>query len=247
MTALLLSSLAAMAAGVSLQATDGVTLHAVSTLASGARRGVIFVHMEGRSSADWASLGERLSKNGLSSVAVDLRGHGQSSGERDHAAMVNDVTAAADHLAASGVEELVCIGAEIGANLCLLAAGQDTRIQSAALLSPRLNPHGLNAPKAMQAWPAGSVLTVASTDDNSGSKCVDLLARVAGEERAEVVVLADAGVGTQMLSRAPGLEGQLVEWLGSTTDLSAAVVGPRPDTTDNTTVEAEGEKLRTHQ
>lgn len=246
MFGLLLTSLVASAADVSLQTTDGVRLHAATSTASAAKRGVVLVHMEDRSSADWAYLSERLAKSGVTSIAPDLRGHGDSSGERDHEAMVYDVRAAADWLEKNGVEEIVCVGAEVGANLCLLAGRVDPRIRSAALLSPRLNPSGLNAPKAMQSWSDGTVLAIASVDDTPGSKCVDLLARIAGD-RAEVLTLTESGVGTQLLSRAPSLEGQLIEWLSATTLSAATMTGIRPDTTDNTTVEAEGEKLRTHQ
>ncbi|MFT4974994.1 MAG: alpha-beta hydrolase superfamily lysophospholipase [Myxococcota bacterium] len=248
MIALLWAGTVAVAASVSIQTADGVSLRATTEQTAASKRAAVLVHMEGRSSADWASLADRLSKSGISSIAPDLRGHGDSGGERTHTEMVQDVRAATDWLAAQGAEEIVCIGAEIGANLCLMAADDDPRISAAALLSPRLNPSGLNAPRAMQGWTSGSVLAVASTDDSSGSKCVDLLARIAGEDRAEVVVLSDAGVGTQMLSRAPSLEGRLIEWLSASSTLSGAdLVGSRPDTTDSTTVEAEGEMLRTHQ
>jgi alpha-beta hydrolase superfamily lysophospholipase len=246
MIALLGISFAAHAAGVSLQAADGVPIHATVIHPESSTRGAIFVHMEGRTGKDWAFLTERLAKNGLTSIAVDLRGHGQSSGERAHDAMAQDVQAAAAWLADNGVEDIACVGAEIGANLCLIAANEDPRIRSVAALSPRLNPSGLNAPKAMQSW-GGSILAVASAEDAPGSKCVDLLAQIAGDDRAEVVVLSEEGVGTQMLSRSPSLEGTLVDWLSRTELDSADIVGVQPDTTDNTTVEAEGEKLRTHQ
>ena len=239
-------SLAAQAAGINLQAEDGVTLHAAVTQPEASTRGVVFVHMDGRTSEDWVFITERLAKSGLTSIAVDLRGHGQSSGERTHDAMAQDIQAATAWLASNGVEDIACVGAEVGANLCLVAANEDPQIRSVAALSPRLNPHGLNAPRAMQAW-GGSILAVASVEDSPGSKCVDLLAKIAGEERSEVVVLSEEGIGTQLLSRSPSLEGVLVDWLSRTELSSTDVVGIRPDTTDNTTVEAEGEKLRTHQ
>ena len=246
MIGLLGISIAAHAAEVNLQAADGVSIHATVTHPEASTRGVVFVHMEGRTGEDWAFITERLAKNGLTSIAVDLRGHGQSSGDRAHDAMTQDVQAATAWLADHGVEEIACVGAEIGANLCLLAANEDPRIRSVAALSPRLNPSGLNAPKAMKSW-GGSILVVASVEDSPGSKCADLLAQIAGDDRAEVVVLSEEGVGTQMLSRSPSLEGTLVDWLSRTELATTGVVGVRPDTTDNTTLEAEGEKLRTHQ
>lgn len=246
MIGLLGMSVAAQAAGINLHAADGIVIHAAVTQPQASTRGVVFVHMEGRTHEDWAFITERLAKNGLTSIAVDLRGHGQSSGERTHDAMVQDIQAATAWLTGNGIEDISCVGAEVGANLCLIAANEDPQIRSVAALSPRLNPNGLNAPKAMQSW-GGSILAVASVEDSPGSKCVDLLARIAGEERSEVVILSEEGIGTQLLSRSPSLEGVLVEWLSQTELNSTDVVGIRPDTTEHTMVEAEGEKLRTHQ
>lgn len=233
-------------AGVSLETADGVALQAETIVTDGATRGVILVHMEGRSNADWTTVADRLSKNGLSTIAPDLRGHGQSTGEPDATAMVADLQAAADWLGTQGVNEIACVGAELGANLCLSMAKGDERVSAVALLSPRLNVSGHNAPATLQGWSAGRVMVVASVEDVTGSRCLDLLARIAGDDRADAVVLTEDGVGTQLLSRAPSLEGRLVEWLSPELN-DADLVGVRPNTSDETVMEADGEKLQTHQ
>lgn len=249
MLSLLVTCLSAWAGAqpISLRAADGVSLRASVQSPQGAKRGVVMVHMDGRSSADWASLADRLARGGISTVAPDLRGHGESGGSVDYASMVQDVSASVAWLRAQGVEQVVCLGAELGANLCLAAAVQDAAISSVAMLSPQLNHKGLVAPKSMQGYTDRPAMIVVSDDDPGASRCGDILAQLAGE-RAQVVVLAAAGTGTRMLSRDPGLEGRLVAWLSGAVDLQADVgAGFRPSTTEQTTVAAEGEKLRAHQ
>lgn len=233
-------------AGVQLQASDGVALNAETHVSTDATLGVLLVHMNGRSQADWAALSDRVAKNGLTTIAIDLRGHGQSAGDAEPAAMEADLRAAADWLGAQGVSSFSCVGAELGANLCLQLAREDARVSAVALLSPRLNMSGLNAPAMLQGWSSGRLLVAASIDDTSGSRCMELLARIGGDERVEQVVLVEEGVGTQLLSRAPSLEGRLASWLSPGLG-DADLVGVRPDTTDETVIAAEGEKLQTHQ
>ena len=240
------SSVALAAKTVSLSTDDGVALKASAQLTAGASRGVILLHMDGRDRSDWDYLGERIGRSGMTAIAPDLRGHGASSGSRDYPSMVRDVSAAVGWLKQQGVTEISCVGAELGANLCLAAAAQDERITAIAALSPQLNLRGIVAPKAMKGY-AGTALIVASTDDPDASRCADILAKLAGD-RAEYAVLTDAGSGIRMINRDPALEGRILEYLSGAVDLSGDIsAGFRPDTTDDTTVEAEGEKLRIHQ
>ena len=66
----------AWAADVTLQTDDGVKLHAVYNPVKGASRGVVLVHMAGRSAEDWAFIATKLNQSGVATLAVDLRGHG---------------------------------------------------------------------------------------------------------------------------------------------------------------------------
>lgn len=249
MAALLVTSLGAWAAAqpVSLRTADGVSLRATAQTTRGARRGVVMVHMDGRDRTDWDYLADRLARGGMTTVAPDLRGHGESGGSADYPGMVSDVTAAVAWLRAQGVEEIACLGAELGANLCLAAAAQpDSGIASVAMLSPQLNHKGLVAPKDMKAYTDRPAMIVVSDDDPAASRCADILVQLAGP-RAQYEVLAAAGSGTRMLSRDPALEGKLVAWLSGSVELTADMGSFRASTTEETTVESQGEKLRTHQ
>ena len=245
-SALLLSPLSLAATDVSLQSADGVHLAGYLEAAEGATHGVVLVHMSGRSGADWSFLSARMARSGMTSLVVDLRGHGDSGGTADPLAMVQDVRAAVDHLQAQGMEQISCVGAELGANLCLSAAAEDAQITSVALLSPRLEIEGVKALPAMSAIAGRPTLVVSATDVSQGSRCAELLDRVS-KGTTDALVVTDAGVGTRMLSRDPGLENQLMEWLMGSADLTSTAVGiTRPMTDDNTIIETTGEKLPGH-
>jgi len=114
--------------------------------------GIILLHMLGRDRHDWPSLARWLQNKGFAVVAIDFRGHGQSTGNRaqfspaDYNAMTNDVLAAKTALALNGadVSELFIIGASIGANVGLRYAAQDIDVAGAVLLSPGRNYQGVS-------------------------------------------------------------------------------------------------------
>ena len=121
------------------------------------------------------------------------------------------------------------------------------RFASVVLLSPQLNTHGVKSPAAMQAYGARPAFVVASSEDTGATRCAEILDRVSGGQ-IRYKILEAAGSGTRMLSRDPGLELDVTDWL---TQLSAgagpAVDGFRPTTEENTTIQTTGRKLHEHQ
>ena len=82
--AFLLIAAPALAAGrpVSFPSSDG-TLLAGMLYETQARPApaVVLVHMLGRSKDDWAQIADRFQALGVTALAIDLRGHGQSAGD----------------------------------------------------------------------------------------------------------------------------------------------------------------------
>src|SRR4029453_12760281 len=80
---------------LTLRTDDGQNIAAVwYEPASRPAPAVILVHMLTRSKRDWEPMGTRLATEGIGALAIDLRGHGESSGDAsDLAAMVSDVKA----------------------------------------------------------------------------------------------------------------------------------------------------------
>jgi alpha-beta hydrolase superfamily lysophospholipase len=208
---------------VTLRTEDGVTIAATwyepSTRPAPA---VILVHMLNRSRREWEVLAERLSADGIGALAIDLRGHGESSGSAGagdgaYAPMLLDLKAARRHLAQrSDVQHarVGIAGASLGANLAALEAAADGSIVSLALLSPSTDYRGLriDAPLRKLARP---VLLVASDDDPYALRSSREIHKAGGGVR-EMLVLAQAGHGTAMLSRQPDLVRQLVDWFRRT-------------------------------
>jgi len=232
--ALISTAASAAPAGVSLTAADGTALHAMADVPKGAENGVVLVHMAQRSHSDWRFVAEKLTRGGMATIAVDLRGHGDSARagealtEADYAAMEADVEAAIQWLRSQGTTSVSCAGASLGANLCLRVAARDPAIVNLALLSPALKKHGLTTAAAMQAYGERPVLFVASMAERyDGISAEKLEARAAGQKHLEL--LADAGHGTKMLNRDPTVEGLLLSWLMGTYELATGeVVRPRP-------------------
>jgi dienelactone hydrolase len=210
---------------VSIRTDDGVTL-AATWYEPAARAGpaVILVHMLHRSRRDWDSVASLLASEGIGALAIDLRGHGESSGvsgegqQPDYSAMVRDVAAARRYLATrSDVQQahVGIAGASIGANLAVLEAAADPSIASLALLSPSLDYRGLRIEPAARKYGNRPALLVSSDDDPYATRSVKDLRKAGGGLR-ETLLVSHAGHGTVMLGRDPDLARALVDWFRRT-------------------------------
>lgn len=248
---LLFAAAALAAQDVNLTTDDGVRLHASARPAPGAKRGVVLVHMQGRSATDWDHLAEKLARADFAVIAPDLRGHGPQAAaapaDEDYPRMVADVKAASAWLRAQGVSDVSCAGAGLGANLCLRAAAEDPGIVNAVLLSPGLNFKGVTSGDAIAPYGDRPLLIVASKEDSYAARTAQVLdERATGQRHLEL--LEAAGSGTKMLNREPALEGMVISWLLGTFQLASGdVVRPRPAiANDPAAIETTGKKLDAH-
>ena len=210
---------------VSIRTDDGVTL-AATWYEPASRPGpaVILVHMLHRSRREWEAIAQRLASEGIGALAFDLRGHGESTagpppaaGQSEYAAMVQDVRAARRYLAQrSDVQQsrVGVLGASLGANLAALAAAADETIASLALLSPSMDYRGLRIDAAARKVKRPMLLVAADDDPYATRSARELQKEGAGPR--EILILNQAGHGTVMLSRDPGLAGALVDWFRRT-------------------------------
>ncbi len=206
---------------VSLRTGDGVTI-AATWYDPSARPapGVILLHMLGRSRREWEGVAARLAAEGIGALTIDLRGHGESSGDAagDFTTMLKDVAAARHHLAARpevAHSRIGIAGGSLGANLAVLSAADDTAVASTALLSPSLDYRGLRIDSAIRKYGGRPVLIVVSDDDAYAMRTSKELQKAGGGVR-EILVLNAAGHGTNMLARSPDLARSLVEWFKRT-------------------------------
>ena len=218
--AVLLAAPSSEAAGrqVTLPSTDGVTI-AGEFFESPARPSpaVLLVHMLTRSKSEWGGLPDRIRDAGMTALAIDLRGHGQSSGSaQDLQGMVQDVRAAALWLASRPNvrgDAIAIVGASLGASLALLAAVDAPQARWLALLSPSLDYRGLRTDMALiKRLGARSIWLAASDQDPLALRTLrDIAAEPSGAREQHVV--AGLAHGTTLLERDPDLGRALVDWL----------------------------------
>ena len=216
----ILWSPSAEAAGtrVSFPSADGVPLSGEYYEASSRPApAVLLVHMLSRSHADWGSLPDRLREAGITALAIDLRGHGQSAGSaQDLQAMIGDVRAAAQWLATRpGVrgDQIAIAGASLGASLALLAAVTLPQVRAIALLSPSLDYRGLRTDTALVKRLGSRSLWLAASDQDPLALRTqrDMAAEPSGPREQHVSsVLAH---GTALLDKDGDLARSLVDWL----------------------------------
>lgn len=219
---------------VQLKTKDGVELYGtyVDTEKNTAPA-VVLLHMMPATKESWESFQELLRDSGFQSLAIDLRGHGESvfqSGElldykefssEDHRAKIYDVEAASEFFIKKGIprERIVFIGASIGANLALWQQIRHHDIKASVLLSPGLSYKGIMALAfAEQIAPEQSVFIVAAKDDDGGweypaGTMAEMIYEKLPSKNKKLQLQEGAKHGTGMFAKNPGLEHEIIKWL----------------------------------
>jgi pimeloyl-ACP methyl ester carboxylesterase len=218
---------------IELLTADGVKVigdfFRASSLSGGVVGTALLLHMMPADRRSWLGLARRLSVEGVQTLAIDLRGHGDSvfanDGRRldyrqfshaEHQESLRDVRAAVGWLSAERrvrPDAMIVGGASIGANLALAYAAEEPNLRGVFALSPGLDYRGVTtADKVVKLGPRSALFLAASEDDTHGSW--EAVHRLADLRRgSELVELANAGHGTEMLEREPELEDRLAGWI----------------------------------
>jgi alpha-beta hydrolase superfamily lysophospholipase len=179
--------------------------------------GVVLVHMLSRTKGDWHGLPDRIRDAGITALAIDLRGHGGSSGSpSDLRAMVQDVRAAAQWLASRAnvrPDAIAIVGASLGASLALLAAADTPLVRAVGVVSPSLDYRGLRTDVALiKRIGSRPIWLAASTEDPLALRTVrDFAAESSGPREQHLSSVA--AHGTQLLDRDGNVGRALVDWL----------------------------------
>ncbi len=183
------------------------------------RPGVLLLHMLGSNRFSWEPLIDTLVARGYVTLAIDLRGHGDTGGDADWELARADVAAALDYLKShDGVDatRLAVVGASIGANLALVLAAERPDVGAVVALSPGLDYRGVKTEPAAEGLSGRAVWLVASTGDGYAA---DSVATLGGEiADAVVTVMPGKAHGTAMLAADAGMEGRIAEFLDSALD-----------------------------
>lgn len=180
---------------------------------------LVLVHMMPATKESWKKFAEQAQKEGFASIAIDLRGHGQSQSgpngyeafsDEEHQQSMKDIEAAVEFLQSQGAapEKITLIGASIGANLCAWYLAEHPEMRSAVLLSAGESYRGINLEKILSKLRSGQrILLFASEDDirqtNSNAAVNKKLAELipAGVDK-KLVIFPAGGHGTAYLDQA---------------------------------------------
>ena len=178
--------------------------------------GVILLHMLGGRRQDWEQQGltEELTAAGYAVLAVDMRGHGETRGNRDWPVIEQDlitVWTTFTDLAQIDAENTAVIGGSIGSNMALITGDNIPEIKTAILLSPGLDYRGVTTDDRIVSYGERPLLIVASEEDGYSAESSRTLADLASDN-AELTMLNGAGHGTNMLNQ-PDLQQAIVRWL----------------------------------
>lgn len=215
---------------VSFQTTDGVTIvgdYYANTLAS---RTVLLLHMRPETRISWQPFAEELVKNGFAALAIDLRGHGDSTktvdsrmldyktmSESEEANSIQDVKAAAEWLKwTHGVTEdkLDIVGASIGANLALQYQAEFGTVRSTVLLSPGLVYRGVDTQPMIEKLQSNQrVYFIAAKDDAYAALSVGALAQKTTAPH-EIKMYDTGGHAMKLFEAHPELVEEIIQWMG---------------------------------
>ncbi len=177
--------------------------------------GVVLLHMLGRNRGDWDSFARQLQELGYAVLTIDFRGHGESEGKREWSKMTLDAAIAASFIRARpevDPDQVVLMGASIGANIAINYAAQDDDISGVALLSPGLDYHGVKTADAVKQYGPRPLFIAASSEDEYAAKSARKLASLAAGPH-QLLILDNQGHGTQMLGKDNGLGDAIFQWL----------------------------------
>jgi len=181
--------------------------------------GVALLHMLGRKRQDWDAFAQKLQDAGYGVIAIDLRGHGESGGERAWGKMTKDAAIAVDFIRYRpeiDPDRVVIMGASIGANIAINYAAQDPKVAGVALLSPGLDYRGVKTEKVVKQYGNRPLFIAASSEDAYAAESARKLDSLARGPH-QLLILDNQGHGTQMLGKDNGLEKAIFQWLTEVT------------------------------
>lgn len=218
-------------ANITFLTSDGITIHGLEQVTGDAKSWVVLLHMMPAAKESYGDFQNDLASQGVSSLAIDFRGHGESTvgpngqkmdykqfTDEEHQSKIRDIEAALAYLSTehgTPPTRVVLVGASIGANLALQYAAAHADIPGVVLLSPGLNYREIVTMSFIQSMTRDRhVFLVASEDDPESSAAVDKLAE-RSLAKTDVRLFQTAGHGTNILGREAVFRKELVRWIMS--------------------------------
>ncbi len=189
--------------------------------------GMVFSHMMPATKESWEIPAIHFAEKGYLGLSIDLRGHGESSGgpksyakftDEEHQKSILDLDSAAKFLMGKGLkaEEIIFMGASIGANLSLKYIADNRDFKSTILLSPGLDYRGIEAEQLSATLaPRQRVFIISSRDDGGNAeeaKIIFSAIKDGVEKRLEI--FETGGHGTDIMKHQPDALKMIEEFIG---------------------------------
>ena len=166
---------------VSLSTQDGWVLAALYRPADEGKRTVILLHDLGKNKEEFFTFKANLGREGFGYLALDLRGHGKSTNkgeafsfaregvDNEYNKMTRDVDAAVSFLDKKGVsqQDMVVLGAGLGANVAAKSMSFSPDIGGLALISPTTNNRDVLSIPAMRLYKGDILIAAGAADKKS--------------------------------------------------------------------------------
>jgi esterase/lipase len=190
---------------VSFQSSDGVKL--AGRLFGDGRVGVVLAHMFPADQTSWWAFARVLAAKGFTVLTFDFRGYcpggaaGCSEGQRDVAAMWQDVVGAVDFMVARGLVRVMLVGASMGGTASLLAAAQPgVSIVAVVALSAPQSFEGLTADPTVLGNVTAAKLFVAGNGDPTGAATAAQAMYDESPPPKQVEIVTSSDHGTDLLT-----------------------------------------------
>jgi len=198
---------------------------------------VILLHSYGKKRDEWNDIAPLLQRNGIAALAIDLRGHGESTRRltadgpqlvdvhnfqpRDFQDMLLDINIAFDWLVQQpGIDKhhIAIVGSDLGANLALRYGAFNEDIVAFVLVSPSIINHNVRADDVIGKIGKRPLRIVIARDDafvfESTNHLLELR-KQAGQSLGDDELIVTTGYlhGTPLLTGVKGLTAQVFGWL----------------------------------
>lgn len=219
-----------MSQRIEMTTTDGVKVIGSWVSAPTTVGAAVLVHAYPATKESWSLVQSILAKRGIASLAIDLRGHGESIhsedgqlldyrgfSEEETLSSMKDLRASYEWIRKRGIDQeaIVFIGASIGANFCLRALTEYPMSPAAVLLSPGMNYHGVSIAEVIEnVTPDQAVWMAASSEDDATSfEATSFICDRLTIEKKVFKRLRHAGHGLMMLEGDAALSGEIADWV----------------------------------
>ncbi len=222
---------------ISMQAADGHPL--VGALSrplptKDIQAGVVLLPMYKHTGKSWQPLVQVLNQAGFTTLALDLRGHGESRYDADGGddgqrvtsrdpalfnAMYLDAAAAVSRLAREmnlNEQRMALVGASVGCSVALQAVAMGAaRVDAVVVMTPGSNYLGVPTMKHIKSWP-GTPLLILSSEEEKDRGAEEIYAALR-EKGAELHLFSEMSIhGTDMFGKVSGVEELISNWLCQT-------------------------------